>query len=100
MERDHTVGEQVIAGTHVRREIRTWISDAPIKQVSRRIIASRVPCRAAARSPRIIFPALVSDFAQTRDRFKFPLSLTSRCIVGSEKPTSSELASCYPDHDR
>src|SRR5215470_6748230 len=99
MQRNDTIGKQVVAGTRVTEEIWAGIADAPEKQVKRRVITAGDPGWAATCSPCVIFPGLVTKFTRARNRIELPQSLTCRDVEGRQKSANPEFATSHPHDD-
>src|SRR5215472_5886169 len=96
----HAVRKKIVAGASVTGKYRRRIANTPIQKIKRPIIAPGDPSRASPCSPCIVLPCLVAALAGSRDRVKLPLLLAGHCVVRSEKPSNTVLASGYTNDDR
>ena len=100
MQRNHAVGEKVVAGASITGESWGGVTDPPVKKIKRRVITSSNPSCTAAVFPSFALPRLMASFAWPGNGVELPLLLASRDVVCGKEAANAIIAASYPDDDR
>ena len=92
MQRNHAIGEEVVARTDITVERRGRITDAPIKKAQLGVITSRNPSRATTILPSFVLPCFVPNFVRPWNGVEPPFLLTGSSIICGKEAANSEFA--------
>ncbi len=99
MQRNHAVGEKVVAGASITGESWGGVTNPPVKNIKRRVITSSNPSCTSALFPSFVLPRLMAGFAWTRNCVELPLLLASRDVVCSNEAAGAKIAASYAGDD-
>ena len=92
IERERTVGIEIVTGPILVVPVWAWIADAPDDGIGRRIVAARDPCRTAAagRGVVVVLPGVVTGLALARNREGAPYFFLGR-EIGRREPAADSI---------
>src|SRR5262249_2535080 len=89
IECDNRIAVQIVAAAVVTVVIRTWVADAPIREVCLRVIGASDPNRCSAMLPGVFVPSFVSRLAWSRNRIEAPCLFSCFHVIGCQESSDA-----------
>src|SRR6185369_15238022 len=91
VQRKHTIGIQIIAGTNLAIEIGTWVAGRPVKSVGFSIVGAGHPRGSTAVLIQIARPTLRANLTRRRDRPETPCQFPGASVVGGHEAADTVI---------